>query len=268
MALQLGCSTILYGGYSLQTAVHRIAKTGYKSIELCAIPGMAPHFSHDLLKAEIVAIKALVDDAGLAIESIGGSGNLGDIARFQRLLDAAAAVGAPAVTTGSTGKADVEEDFVAAVKHVEALIPHAKSVGVRISIKPHVGAAIYNTATALRFMKEVDAEAVGINWDASHIWRTPDQEDPVASLRKLKRYVATLRIRDTLGRERPIGPVPTQVPGGGAMPLARIAKEMNTIKHLRHVVVEIVGTKDFALDDVQKVVDDTFAGLAPLFPAA
>ena len=39
----LGCSTILYGRYSLEQALKGIAKAGYKAIELCARPGMAPH---------------------------------------------------------------------------------------------------------------------------------------------------------------------------------------------------------------------------------
>ena len=32
----LGCSTILYGGYSLDETLDGIAKAGYKAIELCA----------------------------------------------------------------------------------------------------------------------------------------------------------------------------------------------------------------------------------------
>ncbi len=39
----LGCSTILYGGFSLEQALEGIAQAGYKAIELCARPGMAPH---------------------------------------------------------------------------------------------------------------------------------------------------------------------------------------------------------------------------------
>ena len=265
MALQLGCSTILYGGHSLNTALERIAKIGYKAVELCAIPGMAPHISVDVLDSEIVAIRAMLDTNGLAIESIGGSGNLGDADHFKRLLDVAAKVGAPAVTTGPTGASDNEDDFQKAIEHIRNVGEYAKSVGVKVSIKPHVGSSVYDTKTALRFMKEMDTEAVGLNWDGSHIWRTPDEEDPVASLRQLKPYIATLRIRDTLGRERPIGPVETQIPGGGAMPLAEIAAEMNTIEHVKYVVLEIVGTKEMSVDEVDDVARRSYEGLAPYF---
>ena len=43
--MELGCSTILYGDHSLEVALERIKATGYKAIELCGIPGMAPHLN-------------------------------------------------------------------------------------------------------------------------------------------------------------------------------------------------------------------------------
>ena len=45
--MQPGCSTILYGGHSLETALDGIRKAGYAAIELCAIPNMADHLSAD-----------------------------------------------------------------------------------------------------------------------------------------------------------------------------------------------------------------------------
>ena len=265
MALGLGCSTILYGGFGVRTALERIAARGYTATELCAIPGMAPHIDADMLKAEIVAVKAILDETGLAVESIGGSGNVGDADRFRRLLDVAAAIGAPAVTTGPPGRTGSEEEFADAVRSLTTLGEHAKSVGVRISVKAHVGASVDNTPTALRLMGEVDAAAIGINWDPSHLWRAVPQEDVLESLRALKPHIATLRIRDCLSRDIPIGPVSTQVPGGGVMPLAELAAEMNTMTDRTHAVVEIVGTSGMALADVDKVVEDTHAGLASYF---
>ena len=265
MALELGCSTILYGGFSVQTALQRIAARGYRATELCAIPGMAPHVSSDMLRAEIVSVKKILADSELALESIGGSGNMGSDDQFKRLLDVAAALGAPAVATGPPGRAGSAEEFNAAVETLSRLGEYAKSVGVRISVKPHVGASVSNTPTALKLMAQVDSKAIGINWDASHIWRTQPQEDVVESLKKLKKSVVTLRIRDTLGREMPIGPVSTQVPGGGAIPLADVAAVMNSMKYVKYAVVEIVGTREMPLEEVDKVVEDTYSGLSPYF---
>ena len=265
MALELGCSTILYGGHTLNAALQRISKIGYTSVELCSIGGMAPHLDPDALNAEVVGIRAALAQNGLAIESIGASGRIGDADQFKRLLDMAAALGAPAISTGPPGKADDEDDFKHAVEYVSALGEHAKSVGVKISIKPHVGGSVYSTPTAARFMDEVDGDAIGLNWDASHIWRTDAEEDPVASVKALAPHIATLRIRDTLGREKPIGPVENQIPGGGALPLAEIAAAMRDVPQTDCAVVEIVGTKEMSLEEVDGVAQRTYDGLAPYF---
>ncbi|GIX07242.1 MAG: hypothetical protein KatS3mg115_1645 [Candidatus Poribacteria bacterium] len=116
-------------------------------------------------------------------------------------------------------------------------------------------------------MEQMDPEAVGLNWDASHIWRTPEHEDPVESLRALKQYVATLRIRDTLSRERPIGPVETQIPAAVRCRWPRSLQEMQTIPQVRYAVLEIVGTKDFSLEQVDDVARRSYEGLIPYFSA-
>ena len=263
MGLELGCSTILYGGHSLNTALQRIAGIGYTSVELCAIGGMAPHIEPDALRAEVVAMRAMLAQHGLAAESIGASGRISDPDVFKRLLDSAAALGAGAISTGPPGKA--EDDFKAAVDYVSELGEYAKSVGVKISIKPHVGGSVYSTPTASRFMSMVDGDAIGLNWDASHIWRTDAEEDPVASVQELAPHIATLRIRDTLGREKPIGPVANQIPGGGALPLADIAAAMRDVPQTDCAVVEIVGTKELPLAEVDDVAQRTYDGLSPYF---
>ena len=80
--MQLGCSTILYGGQDLSLALAKIAQTGYKAVEVCAIQNMAPHLSLDEDASYYEGIKAAVADRGLAIDSVGGSGNMGDPDRF------------------------------------------------------------------------------------------------------------------------------------------------------------------------------------------
>ncbi|MBT5533789.1 hypothetical protein HOK31_12065 [Candidatus Poribacteria bacterium] len=56
-----------------------------------------------------------------------------------------------------------------------------------------------------------------------------------------------------------------QIPGGGALPLADIAAAMRDVPQTDRAVVEIVGTKDMSLDDVDDVAQRTYDGLAPYF---
>lgn len=263
----LGCSTILYGGHDLDAALAGIKQAGYEAIELCAIPGMAPHTSCDMTGAAIREVKAKVEGSGLAIESIGASGNPftsdgPEEAPFAKLMRVAAELGAPALATGSGGAFGDEESFKETVANVNGMARIAADLGVKISIKPHVGAAVGSTPTALRFMKEVDLEWVGLNVDASHLWRAEPWEVPEESIPKLAPYTFTARIRDThAGHERPIGSVESQIPGRGGMNLPAICAALNAIPGLEYVTLEIVGTKEFALADVQRVVEESKAYL-------
>ena len=265
--MQLGCSTILFGGYPLETALKGISDAGYAVIELCAIPSMADHLSADESPAYYQRLRQAIADRGLAIESIGASTNLLDPdrrARFVRLIKAAALLGAPAITTGSGGVSDDESSYREVVATIAELATIAAAEGLRISIKPHIRAAVYSTPTALRFMAEVDRRWVGLNYDASHLWRA--NETPEDSLEKLAPYLATARIRDAVSREPGgPGPVDQQIPGNGTMNLAAIADRLAAIPTLSSTVLEIVGAKDLPADEVQRVVGTSYERLAALF---
>lgn len=266
----LGCSTILYGGFGLEQALEGIAKAGYKAIELCARPGMAPHLEIGKSASYYAEIKAQVASHDLAIESIAGTGGIGmDSPEFDAVIEAAQQIGAPAIAEGAGGKSDDAESFKQVIELVNATAARTSQASIKLSLKPHVNNAVYSTETALHFMQEVDREWVGLNFDASHIWRTAAAEDPVESLQQLKDYIATLRIRDSReSRETPIGPVETQIPGKGSIDLPALAAVMNRIDYVPYVTLEIVGTHggtDTPLTEVQRVAEESIAYLKPLF---
>ncbi len=265
--MQLGCSTILFGGFPLETALKGIKQAGYTAIELCAIPGMADHLSADGGADDYRDVRRSIADLGLTVESIGASTNLLDPerrARFVRLIKAAAILGAPAITTGSGGVSDDEQSYRAVVATIGELARTAAGEGVKLSIKPHVRAAVYSTPTALRFMADVDRNWVGLNYDASHLWRA--NETPEESLKSLGPYLATARIRDAVSREPGgPGPIDQQIPGNGAMNLRAIARELGALPGLRYTVLEIVGTKGSAVEEVQRVVDTSCQRMKELF---
>jgi sugar phosphate isomerase/epimerase len=257
--MELGCSTLLYGGYELKRSLESIASIGYKAIELCSIPGMAEHVSPDGTDEDYADVRTMVNTAGLEIESVGASCNLLDPdgrERYEALMGVAAVLGAPAITSGPGGIADDEESFQQVLNTLQELGDRGEALGVRVSIKPHVRAAIYNTPTALRAMEELDHPWVGLNVDGSHLWRA--NEDPEETIPMLLPHLFSARVRDTLSRETPIGPVETQVPGGGAMDLQGICDAFYQKKDLRFLTLEIVGTKGFAFEDIEKVAADSF----------
>ncbi|TAK20497.1 MAG: sugar phosphate isomerase/epimerase [Chloroflexota bacterium] len=259
---RLGCGTILYGGHPLEAALDGIRRAGFDAIELAAIPGMAEHLSVHASDAAIRSIRAAAADRALSIESIGASTDVLDAAkrdRFRHLIHLAAALGAPAITTGSGGVSDDPDSWRAMVAIWRDLAVTAAAVGIRLSVKPHVRAAVYSTLTAERFIAEVDSSDVGLNIDGSHLWRV--NEDPVAAIRRLAPHVATARIRDAGPRDAAgPGAIEQQIPGGGLMDVAAIAAEFARTR-APYLVLEIVGTRDFSLAAVQDVVERSHAAL-------
>ena len=266
--MKLGCSTILYGKHGVDDALAGIQKAGYDGIELCAIPSMGFHIDPEAGEASWREVKQKVEDRGLIVESIGGSGNdpndRGPGSRFKNLMRAASIVGAKAVTTGTGGASGSAEDMKVAVDNFNTLTEYAKEVGTMVSIKPHVGAVVFDTPSSLEFMKQVDSDWIGLNVDPSHLWRAPEWEAGESAIPKLAQYLCTGRIRDTLTHEQGIGPIPTQIPGGGAIDLKAVMDAYKQVPGLEIVTVEIVGTADWSLEDIQDVVEKTFAGLKPL----
>ena len=266
--MKLGCSTLLYGLHSVDDALKGIKKAGYDAIELCAIPGMGLHVEPGKTVAEYRALKQKISDHGLIIESIGASGNdpydPAPDSKFRKLMEAATILGAPALTTGSGGKSDNPDDMKRAAEVFNKLAEFGKSTGVKVSIKPHVGGAVYNTPSSLEFMKLVDTKWIGLNVDPSHLWRGAKWEAGEESIPKLAKHLFTARIRDTLSHDLPIGPVETQVPGGGAMNLKAIMEAYKKVPGLQIVTVEIVGTAKWELNKIQEVVEKSYAALKPL----
>jgi len=278
--MQLGCSTILFGAYSLDDALDGIAKAGYKAIELCARPGMAPHVEMNQPAAYYAEIKQKIADRGLVIESLGGTGGISlHSDEFPRALEVAGMLGAPMIAEGAGGQSPAVEDdsfkpeyensLQGVVDILNKAADQAATFGVRLTIKPHVGTAIYSRKSILKAMPDLNQEWIGINFDPTHIWRCGTGEDPVETLRAVKQYVFTLRIRDNrASRERPIGPVENQIPGKGALDLHALTAEMKTIENrVPYATLEIVGTHKgtgWAIEAVQDVIEQSFAYLQPL----
>lgn len=103
-------------------------------------------------------------------------------------------------------------------------------------------------------MKELDTQWVGINYDPTHIYRTPSNEDPIATLKQVAPYVLTTRFRDCAGRELNIGPVEKQVCGNGVLDIPAYFAALKEVPNLKYVTLEIVGTAGLGQEQVQDVV--------------
>ena len=138
-------------------------------------------------------------DAGLRVSSVcrGGFFTTADPAEQRarhddnrRALDEAAELGAPCLVLVPGGLPVGDRDLVGAraraVAAVEALVPHALEVGVRLAIEPMhpIFAADRGVVSTLRqaldIAEPLPVEAVGVVVDTFHVWWEPGVEEQVA----------------------------------------------------------------------------------------
>ena len=141
----------------------------------------------------------MVRDAGLRVSSVcrGGFFTSADPdTRRERhddnrhALDEAAELGAPCLVLVPGGLPGDDRDLPAARSRaaagVEALVPHALDVGVRLAIEPMhpIFAADRGVVSTLRqaldIAEPLPAEAVGVVVDTFHVWWEPEVEEQIA----------------------------------------------------------------------------------------
>jgi sugar phosphate isomerase/epimerase len=240
--MKLGCNTVLFGMADLAIALQHIAWAGYAGAELAALPGMADHIDpeRDAERARDIVIHA--DELGIDLVAIEAGGNP---ERQQRCFDLARGLGIPTVCVGSGGKPDDPSSWREAIQRLRGMAKAAEIAGVTLAVKPHVGAAIYSTETALRAIQEIDSPEIGINWDPSHLYR--NNEDLVASAQQLAPYIRHVHIRDCASRERHVGSPETQIPGRGSIDLAAILQALHAGGYDGYLDLEVIGAKNYEL---------------------
>jgi sugar phosphate isomerase/epimerase len=240
--MKTGCNTVLFGMADLATALQHIAWAGYTGAELAALPGMADHIDpeRDAERARDIVIHA--DELGIDLVAIEAGGNP---ERQQRCFDLARGLSIPTICVGSGGKPDDPSSWREAIQRLRGMAKAAEIAGVTLAVKPHVGAAIYSTETALRAIQEIDSPEIGINWDPSHLYR--NNEDLPASAQRLAPYIRHVHIRDCQSRERRVGPPETQIPGRGNIDLPAILRALDQGGYDGYLDLEVIGAKSYDL---------------------
>lgn len=177
-------------GWDLRAAVDGCVRHGLPSIGVWREP---------VAEVGLAAATATVRDAGLRVSSVCRGGfftTADDVERKERhednlrALDECAALGAPALVLVPGGLPAGDRDLTAArdraASAIEALVPHALDVGVRLAIEPMhpIFAAdrgvVSTLAQALDIAEPLPVEAVGVVVDAFHVWWEPGVLDQVA----------------------------------------------------------------------------------------
>jgi sugar phosphate isomerase/epimerase len=238
--VRLGCNTVVFAGHGAREAVQWVAWAGYAGVEFAALPGTADHVSPDR-RDEALALAEEARRLGLATPAIEAAGNVMDPAfreRLYRVFRLAAEMGVPVVTTGSAGSSTPEslEAFLPIAREIAA---EAGRAGVVWACKPHVGAAVFDTATALRLVEAVPAPALRLNYDPTHLQRVGD--DPVRAAEVLGPHLGHVHIRDYSSPDTRIGPPELQTAGRGLVDLAGVVAALARAGYDGFLDLEIIG---------------------------
>lgn len=255
--IKLGVNSVLFGGFDFATAAKHIKMAGYDGVEISAIKGMCEHLDLDNWKAQVNELKRIVSDNGLEFLSMEEAAL--DEDRLIKAFEAGAEIGIPVVNVGPGGVSDNEEDLERQTDLLAKMSEKAKSYGVTLCCKAHVGACIYNTPTTLRAMEKIKSPAFGVDMDPSHIYRAG--EDPAEALKPVLSRVKHIHIRDCLGTGPSPGTPQNQACGRGDIDLFAYCKVMVEGGYSGPVCLEVIGAGEMDLPAVSIIAAESYGYL-------
>jgi sugar phosphate isomerase/epimerase len=217
--MNLAFSTNAYLKFSFPEAARRIARTGFRGLEIMAdVPHAWPSF---LLDEQKQAIRDALKQNGLAISNVNAfmMNAINDprqrywypswiepdphyrrirVEHTKRALTLARELGAPCITTEPGGPVEGGITWQGALRRfVEELKPvaeHAEREGVMLLVEPEPGLLIENAEQFEEFMRHIDSPVVGLNFDIGHFYCVGD--DPAATVSRLARYTRHYHLED------------------------------------------------------------------------
>jgi len=216
-----------------EDAIRRIAGLGFKAIELIA--WNADYLNNYYTSAKIADLKAVLDGEGIALSqfvstphdlsSADAAKRDAAVEHWKRTVAVGTALGSPLINMVSShgfAMRDAEEipritlkplvqtysakvprgldwdqnyrDYVAAMKRCADVCAQAGRV---MTVEPHPGRYLGNTASALRLLEHVNSPAMGINFDPSHTF--PVGDFPNVSVYQLNKHIKHLHVSDNDG---------------------------------------------------------------------
>lgn len=251
--MQLGCNTVVFAGTDLATALQHIAWAGYQYVELAAIKGMCEHIKPEGKTEHVAEVRHLLEQHGLHVTAMEAATT--DRDRLEQLFKLANDLDIAIVNIGSGGTTGDEESTKQAIEHIGVLARLAGEYGVRLAVKPHVGQAIYNGATALRLTNEIREPALGLNFDPSHLFRADEEPPEVA--RSWSERIITSHFRDCASREQQVGPPETQIPGRGIVDLRATLAALQDVGYEGPMNLEVIGAASYETGRVMGIAAES-----------
>jgi sugar phosphate isomerase/epimerase len=109
----------------------------------------------------------------------------------------------------------------------------AEEYGIKILVEPEPGLLLENSEQFLRFIKNIDSEYVGLNFDIGHFFCV--REEPAELIYRLSEYIGHFHLAD-IAHTRVHNHL---IPGQGAIDFHTIFKAINKINYKGFITVEL-----------------------------
>jgi sugar phosphate isomerase/epimerase len=250
--MKLGCSTVLFNQLDLYGALQHIAWAGYEGAELACLANYARHVELITTKSYLDEIKVTAKKHKLGLFAIhAGSGDQPGrdrITAMKIMFEVAHKLDIPIVTIRGKGKSGDKETTKEEFKYVKEMSKVAASWGVTLAMKPHVGASVYNTATLIQMLNEIDSPGLGANLDTLHIFRAG--EDASETVRKLGKKIVHVHLReypDVVDRQNYEAVAEEEIAGRGGVDFPKILKSLKAIGYNGAIDLDVIGAFTFPL---------------------
>jgi L-ribulose-5-phosphate 3-epimerase len=265
--MKLGCNTVDFRKYDVDTAMERIASAGYKWVEVEGNLAWCEHV--DTWKDDPLKFRDKVKSHGFAgCSCIGSHRELitedTAVDDIKRSLEFAAEAGVPVVATGEGRMPEgmkIEEALEILKPKFEELARAAERVRVHLCIEPH-GSLSLSPGGLERIISLAPSEWIGVNFDTANPHRGDyvgttrdgygwklDQAaagDEVAVLRPVINKVHHVHLKDVIGRE-------AVVIGEGEVRIKEILTMLRDAGYEGVLSYETEGSQD--ADDAQVMIE-------------
>lgn len=248
-----------YHGYPIEDAIRGIQAAGFRYIELTATKGWTEHVFPDQSFERLLAVKDMLDEAGLIPFAMSGHTNLMDTDRipdFVKNIRLAQFFGCKYIVS-SVGEAHLQDKAVASnevvAEHIKGFLPYLEKYDMILVLEVH---GDHGTGAILKeIVNLIDSPRVLVNYDTANAIFYGDV-DTVQDLSGCVDKVGYLHLKDkAAGRQEWDFPAL----GKGYVPFPELFKVLEDNGNNSPFSIEIEftakGAKD--LDEVNQAVQDS-----------
>jgi sugar phosphate isomerase/epimerase len=252
--MTFGYSTNAFVRYSLEESIQKIARLGFKGIE---IMGDRPHlYPPDYSEENLSHIRALLMENQLKVNNINSFTlfAVGDtylpswiepeaerreirIRHTLQSLRVAKTLDCANISVPPGGPLEKnmtqKQAFDLFHKGLEKVMPAAETLGIKILVEPEPDLLLENTSEFKEFIKDVRSPFIGLNFDIGHFYCAG--ENPSKSFEELFEYTGHVHMEDIADTRKHNH----LIPGLGAIDLKEVLFTMTRLGYLGDISLEL-----------------------------